>query len=533
MIAAIYSRKSKLTDKGESIDNQIELCKKYAKTHFQSNIQFVVYEDEGFSGGDTNRPHFQKLIKDAKAKKFDVLICYRLDRISRSVSDFSSTLEMLQNNSIDFISIKEQFDTSTPMGRAMVYISSVFAQLERETIAERIKDNMSFLAKSGRWLGGQSPHGYDTERIQYYDEEFNVKYMTKLIENDEELELVKLLFDLYDKTRSLSAVQRYCLSNSIKGKKGADLTHVTIRRILTNPVYVKSNEAVLEYYRNQGCLVTGTPNGEGLLTYGKTKAVGKSRLDTETETHIVAVSKHKGFLEPELFLSIQNSIDDNMRKSGKRSGTSKFALLSGMMRCSKCGAPMMVRYSYEKGKPGVTKYHYYACRMKTHGGLSRCDSKSISGPKIEEIIVNSILSAKDKDIIAAFNKKYKPKTKIKKIDNKTSLLEDVQAKTKTMDNLLNQLGQAQGPAANFIMDKVNALSLEIEQLKNNLQAIDENQSELLEETLNLELALSNLNEFKKIYKSLEHDAKKQLLNRLIDKIEIDVEGKIIDIHYRI
>lgn len=358
MIAAIYSRKSKLTDKGESIDNQIELCKKYATTHFNENIDFLIYEDEGFSGGNTNRPRFQKLIKDAKAKKFDVLICYRLDRISRNVSDFSSTLEMLQNNNIDFISIKEQFDTSTALGRAMVYISSVFAQLERETIAERIRDNMFFLAKSGRWLGGQTPYGYDSERIEYYDDEMNIKYMTKLIENDKEIEIVKLVYDLYDKTRSLSSVQRYCLSNCIKSRKGADLTHVTIRRILTNPAYVKSSDAVLDYYRDKGCLVVGNADGEGLLTYGKTKVAGKNRIDTADGTHIVAVAKHKGFIEPELFLSIQNSIDNNMTKQGKRSGTSRFALLSGMMRCSKCGAPMMVRYSYEKGKPGVTKYHY-------------------------------------------------------------------------------------------------------------------------------------------------------------------------------
>ncbi|HAK41524.1 MAG TPA: recombinase family protein, partial [Clostridium sp.] len=82
---------------------------------------------------------------------------------------------------IDFVSIKEQFDTSTPMGRAMVYISSVFAQLERETIAERIKDNMYQLAKTGRWLGGQTPLGFNSERVKYYDEEMNEKSMSKLI----------------------------------------------------------------------------------------------------------------------------------------------------------------------------------------------------------------------------------------------------------------------------------------------------------------------------------------------------------------
>lgn len=152
--AAIYSRKSIFTGKGESIENQIQLCKEYGDR--LGIKKYLIYEDEGFSGGNTNRPKFQQLIKDAENKKFDVLICYRLDRISRNVADFSSTLELLEKNNISFISISEQFDTATPMGRAMVYIASVFAQLERETIAERVRDNMLQLAKTGRWFGGRN-----------------------------------------------------------------------------------------------------------------------------------------------------------------------------------------------------------------------------------------------------------------------------------------------------------------------------------------------------------------------------------------
>ena len=244
MIAAIYSRKSKLTETGDSIENQIELCKKYALTHLNTNIEFLIYEDEGFSGGNSNRPQFQQLLKDAKDKKFKALICYRLDRISRNVADFSSTLELLQENDIDFISIKEQFDTSTPMGRAMVYISSVFAQLERETIAERIRDNMYHLAKTGRYLGGQVPLGFTTERIKYFDEEMNEKYMSKLIRNEEELKLVKLLYSLYLELGSFHYVQKYCLEHHIKGKNGGQLVQRSIADILRNPVYVISNNEV-------------------------------------------------------------------------------------------------------------------------------------------------------------------------------------------------------------------------------------------------------------------------------------------------
>jgi len=147
----IYSRKSKFTGKGDSIENQIEICKDYIKRTFPESeeIQLFVFEDEGVSGKSLDRPQFKQLMKAEEAEPFDCLIVYRLDRISRNVGDFSGLIEKLNALGTAFISVKEQFDTSTPMGRAMMNIAAVFAQLERETIAERIKDNMYQLAKSG------------------------------------------------------------------------------------------------------------------------------------------------------------------------------------------------------------------------------------------------------------------------------------------------------------------------------------------------------------------------------------------------
>ena len=149
---AIYSRKSRYTSKGESIGNQIDLCREYIRTHYGDAAaeHAVVFEDEGFSGGNLNRPDFKKMMTAAKDRKFKAIVVYRLDRISRNISDFSSLIEELGRLGIDFVSIRESFDTSSPMGRAMMYIASVFSQLERETIAERIRDNMHELAKTGR-----------------------------------------------------------------------------------------------------------------------------------------------------------------------------------------------------------------------------------------------------------------------------------------------------------------------------------------------------------------------------------------------
>lgn len=129
----IYSRKSKFTGKGESIENQIELCRQYIAMHFgeEAAENVLVYEDEGFSGGNLERPQFKKMMKDSQKIAFAAIVVYRLDRISRNIGDFAKLIEDLGDRHIDFISIREQFDTSSPMGRAMMYIASVFSQLER------------------------------------------------------------------------------------------------------------------------------------------------------------------------------------------------------------------------------------------------------------------------------------------------------------------------------------------------------------------------------------------------------------------
>lgn len=176
---AIYSRKSKANDKGESIGNQVEMCRNYINANAPGEEhEFLIYEDEGFSGKNTKRPEFLRMMQDAKKKRFQQVVVYRLDRISRNIVDFMTITEKLQSSGIGFISINERFDTTTPMGRAMMQIAAVFAQLERETIAERVQDNMLMLSYTGRWLGGKTPFGFSSERI-FQNKELGIEKATR------------------------------------------------------------------------------------------------------------------------------------------------------------------------------------------------------------------------------------------------------------------------------------------------------------------------------------------------------------------
>ena len=215
---AIYSRKSKYTGKGESIGNQVELCKNkinsiYCDVDFEKDV--VIFEDEGFSGYYTKRPAFQKMMEAVKNKEIKCIFFYRLDRISRTVKDFCEIKEILEDYDVNFYSASENFENITPSGKAMIMMTSVFAQLERDTLAERVRDNMLELAKTGRWLGGTTPTGYKSEAVESISFEGKKKKLYKLTQIADEIKIVKLIYDKFLELKSQTKLETYMIQNNI------------------------------------------------------------------------------------------------------------------------------------------------------------------------------------------------------------------------------------------------------------------------------------------------------------------------------
>ena len=519
MKAAIYSRKSKFTGKGDSIENQIQLCMDYSKSI--GIKEFLVYEDEGFSGGNIDRPQFKKMMQDAKDKKFDCLVCYRLDRISRNVSDFSTLIEKLNKLEISFISIKEQFDTSTPMGRAMMFISSVFAQLERETIAERIKDNMYELARSGRWLGGKTPHGFTSKKISFLDENLKERSMYQLEVNDEQMEIVKLIFNKYLELRSLSQLYKYVYHNGIKGPRGGKFDPSSLGIILRNPAYVKANEDILDYLRSIGMEVVGTANGQcGILTYAK-----------NTSNSIAAIAKHHGVIEPDVWLEVQNLLNENKDKI-PRISTGKTALLSGLLKCHKCGANMRIMYKGKRNEEDL-KY-YYVCGTKKSLGIKGCNCKNLNGPLVESLVIDRVKNCNVESVISEFNNnKVKVDTIFSDVKSEINLLKNsISEKEKLIGNLVMELAKNTGSVASeYIISQIESLNGEIDSLKSKVSELESSSVDINSASLNLDIIVSNLKKFNCEVDDASLDDKRLLLSTIVDSIVWDDASGNLSIVY--
>ncbi len=396
MRAAIYSRKSRFTGRGESIENQIQMCKEYAINNIGlSEKEFVIFEDEGFSGGNTNRPEFKQMMREARSKKIDIVICYRLDRISRNVSDFSQLINELEKYNVSFISVKEQFDTTKPMGRAMMYIASVFSQLERETIAERIRDNMLQLAKTGRWLGGVTPTGYKSEMLDKKDSSLKQTRIFRLKIIPEEAELVKDIYDKFIIFKSITKVEKNLLENRLTTKNGVDFSRFSLRFLLTNPVYAIADEALYHYLSGEGYEIYSDIkefNGvNGLMAYNKTRQ-GKNTLGEkyrDPKDWVIAVGAHPGIIPSGKWIEVQKLLQRNKTKA-YRNVKNTNALLSGILKCENCGSFMRPKTMSRLDLEGERVY-YYICELKEKSNKTRCDTPNINGNLLDCLILERLI----------------------------------------------------------------------------------------------------------------------------------------------
>jgi len=537
MKVAIYARKSRATEQGESIQNQTDMCKNYANTHFEdAEIEFFVYTDDGFSGGNVDRPQFQLLLKELKKGSYDVLMCYRLDRISRNVSDFSSTLDILTKQDIGFVSIKENFDTTTPMGRAMIHISSVFAQLERETIAERVKDNMYALARTGRWLGGTAPTGFTGKKKAYHDESGKRKYLAKLSPLPEEQELVKLIFDKYLRLGSLSKVETFCMQQGIKSKNNKNLQPQTLNMILQNPVYCVADELVYNYFIKRGVNIEQSKDKfdgtKAVMAYNRHKD-GKQYKKNPYNEWVVAIGEHQGIIDSKTWIKVQDMIEANSDKA-IRSESPGHALLSGLMYCKDCGAKMLV-VNQSKLVDGSHSF-YYSCRTKSVSKCTLCNMKNVAGHSLDKYVITQLKDMiNDKTELVGLLRKEKSnilsQQKLFKKD-KAKLGNDIAKNEKAIKTLIMKLVDFSDDSniTEYVEKQVDLLHVENEKIKAELSEIENHAISTDLQGANWGIIEDSLLNFNNLIDQQDVLGKRKLLKDIIRKIEWDGQKAHIYMH---
>jgi len=315
-----------------SCEAQEEKIKSFVNS--QNNWQiFKVYSDAGYSGAILERPALQELLSDLKKEKIDIVLVYKIDRLTRSPKDFYQLIEFFEQSKIDFISITERFDTSTPAGRLLRNIMLTFSQFERELTSERTKDKLLERAKKGMCNGGLTPYGY-------------MRRDKKLSPHPKEKEEIKSIFETYLETKSLSAVYKSLKERGVKNKSGKNFSKTNISHILRNVVYAGKIKYNDEIY-----------NGE-----------------------------HEPIISEEIFALAQKIHKNKMKKFR----VYKNFLFGGLINCEECGSKMTSCFTNKRTNGKLTRYYYYRCTSTMKQDWQTCLVKQVSAERLENFCLESL-----------------------------------------------------------------------------------------------------------------------------------------------
>lgn len=513
MKTAIYARQSIEKQDSVSIDAQIEFCTKLCDLN---NWEYVVYKDAGFSGKNLKRPGFEKLMSDLDHGKIDRVIAYRLDRISRSLSDFANLITKFEEKKVQFMSATENFDTNSPIGRAMVYIVMVFAQLERETITQRITDNYFYRAKEGLFTGGNTPYGYTSTKVIKEGKNASVFELYPL-----QADVIKLMFKMYIDGSSIRSIVGSLNDQKIPSPGGKNWLSNSVRRILRNPACVESTPDIYHYFKTQGYIMHNSPSEydstHGVLIFGKEK--GKdNRIINDVSDQIVVIGDHQPIISSKDWLAVQYKLNKN--KQTKRSGTGLSTWLTGLTKCSICGHSITAKVIKKNEKV----YNYLHCRGRSNGGNSFCpNNNNYKTLDIENEVFTQMVNKID-----AYNFIDITEEQPENIEwniQKNKLLSEIYEIDNTIDNFMDQLGKGISTVDKHINNRISKLDTERQALVSQLDKIE---SEILESTnrIDVEYIKRVSYNIKNNWDQLSISEKSILASTLINKINIDNYGTI-------
>lgn len=389
MAIILYARKSVERENSISCETQLEYCRSVIKPD-ERDEKIITFVDNGFSGGNVNRDGFQKMMKLVRQGKVKKVIVYKLDRISRSLSDFVNILQEFKEHKVEFVSSQESFDTSSPYGEMIVKLLMVFAEFERTSIINRVTQAYAHRSEMGFYMGGRQPYGFELVPTVIH----NVK-TKKLNPIPAEVEQVRYIFEVYAQENvSLRRLLDILVAEGKQPLNGSSWTTAKLSTLLKNPIYVKADSDVYDYYDRHGVqMVTDVSlfTGEyGAQLYGHTKHDPSSPDWSDMKLVLLT---HPGIVDSDIWLRCQRKLEKNRQIGNSVSNPTSW--LAGKVVCEKCGHTMTT-IKGKVNKSGEIR-RYFNCTGRSH-------KKTCTGPKVTiyaedlENMVYECISAKLADL---------------------------------------------------------------------------------------------------------------------------------------
>lgn len=502
MAVAVYARKSVEKENSISCETQVEYCKAMIRPE-ERNEKVLIFVDNGFSGGNTERDGFQKMMRKIEQGKITKVLVYRLDRISRSLADFVNILAVFKKYGVEFVSTQEAFDTGSPYGELIVKILAVFAEFERQSIIQRVTQAYEHRSEMGFYMGGRKPYGFDLESTVIN----NIK-TKRLKPVYDEIEQIKYIYDSYRIEQvSLGRLLKNLVSNNINSLTGGGWTTAKLSTIIKNPIYVKADNRVYEYFQMHNAQIVSPPEAfdgiHGVQLYGRTKHEPNNPDWSDLK---VVVMSHEGVVDSDTWIKCQHKLLKN--KQIRNAVSNKTSWLGGKIVCGRCGRTMTTI----KGKTGSGEIRrYFSCTGKSH-------FKDCKGPK------TTIYAESLEDMVYS------------EIGNKLESLKDVKTtERKTNHSAINELRNklkaieiSQNKIADMLMQpEANADLLEI--MSQRATKLKAERTELLlkiEELENTEVDVKQAVNLSKKWKTASFEEKRGVCSIVINRIVIDENGDV-------
>jgi len=493
---AVYTRKSTtegLESDFNSLDAQREACEAYVTSQRLEGWVLVGerYDDGGFTGGNMDRPALTQLLTDIRGGRVDCVIVYKVDRLSRSLLDFARLMEVFDLHQVAFVSVTQQFNTATSMGRLVLNVLLSFAQFEREIISERTADKMGAARRKGKLLGATPILGYNRAQDP-----------VRLVLNAEEVVMVKAIFSLYLEMRSMLEVAKEVNSRGWPTKThtckngrtraGHAFSKTDVQRILTNVTY------------------TGQIDYKGEVVRGEQPAI----IDEAT------------------FHAVQKLIVANRHVGGRERRHQHIALLKKLLVCGKCGAAMGHTYA----KKGSRLYRYYLCTTRHKRGEESCDAPPLPAQQIEDCVVALIqqigLDPDLRDQALAQTLQQREDRRVKLRDEQSRVAQRQQGIEERVHRLIATIEASASPPAS-LLERLHTEETKLRSAKSILAEVDTQLASLDAETVDGERLIEGLSRFDLLWSSLVEKERILLLHQIVDRATYDPRSQDVAIRFRL